>query len=228
MPYAGKALMPRTIAEACRPHWMNYELTKAIAVSLGESAGYVGSWHDNLDGNGALKSRDCGLFQINIPAVRVDTYVEEALRTESKDEEVWRPVLTNNILAAERLYNSPVDRWRTRLWQPWYAYTTGWATFPEWWVWKQTNGVPTGPWVATGRYIHKAIAGQMNYHIVILKDWTPEQALYYAARYTKKFGIATGELGVKQGILQWVKIPPKPLTPPANGVGPRPVPNDGR
>lgn len=226
--YAGKALMPRTIAEACLPHWKNYELTKAIAVCLGESAGYIGAYHDNLDGNGDLKSRDCGLFQINIPAVRVGTYVEEALRTDSFDEENWKPVLENNVDAAVRLYNAEWQAFRTRLWQPWYAYTTGWATFPEFWVWKQTNGVPTGPWVATGRYVHRAIAGQMNNHIINLKDWTPERALYYSARYTEKFGIHEGELGVKQGILQWVKIPPKPTEPPANGVGPRPVPNDGR
>lgn len=227
MPLTGKVLMPRTIAELCHPHWQNYELTKAIATALGESGGYVGAYHDNLDGNGDLKSRDCGLFQINIPAVRVGTYVEEALWTDRFEDENWKPVAVNNVLAAERLYNSPVDRWRTRLWQPWYAYTLGWATFPEAWVWKHVNGQPVGPWVPTGRYIHKAIAGQMNYHVVTLKDWTVEKALYYSARYTEKFGITQGGLVVKQGILQWV-YPPKPMAPPADGVGPRPVPNDGR
>ena len=219
--------MPRVIAEHCHEYWQNYELTKAVATALGESAGSLGAWNDNLDGTGAIKTRDCGLFQINIPAVRVGTYVEEALRTDSLDPEVFMPVLSNNIEAALRLYNTQRDRWRTRLWQPWVAYTTGWATFPEWWVWRHVDGVPTGPWVATGRYIYKAIAGQMNYHIVILKDWTPDVALSYAKRYMDKFGVDSGSLREKEGILQWM-IPSMPSEPPVDGVGPRPIPNDGR
>lgn len=226
---AGKTLMPRVIAESCRPHWQNFELTKAIAVALAESAGSIGAWHDNYDGNGDLSSRDCGLFQINIPAVRVGTFVEESLRTESLDEAEWKPVLENNIEAAVRLYNTPMDRWRNRLWQPWVAYTTGWATFPEWWVWAQdSEGRPIGEWHKTGRYIQRAIAGQMNYHIVILQDWTVEQALSYSKRYISKFGIHEGELVEKQDILQWAHIPPMPTAPPADGIGPRPVKNDGR
>ena len=228
MPYAGKTLMPRVIAELCRPHWKSYELTKAIATSLAESSGSVGAYHDNLDGHGEIKTRDCGLFQINIPAVRVGTYIEEALRTESTVPSEYLSVAKNNIEAAIRLYNTQWDRWRKRLWNPWVAYTTGWATFPEWWVWRHVDGQPVGPWVKTGRYIHKAIAGQMYYHIAILRDWSVEQALDYSRLYTSKFHVTTGSLAEKDGILQWVKIPPMPSAPPADGVGPRPITNDGR
>ena len=80
----------------------------------------------------------------------------------------------------------------------------------------------------TGRFIHKAVAGQMNYHLVILKDWNADQALYYGRRYAKHFGITKGKLVInKQGIVIWDDIPTMPTTPPADGVGPRPVPNDG-
>lgn len=228
----GKSLMPRTIGGECYrlTDWRGYELTKAIAVSLGESAGTLGAWHDNLDDSGHVSSRDCGLYQINIPASLIGTSYEEDLRTESLEEEIYQPVLENNIAAALAKYNAPWTRdgkSSKRYWQPWVAYTSGWATFPHAWTWKQTAGEPTGPWQATGRYIYRAIAGQMNMHVVIQKDWTVESALFYGKRYAAHFGITDAQLFImKTDIVGW-HYPPAPSSPPADGIGPRPVPNNG-
>lgn len=223
---AGKVLMPRDIAAECHRHWQNYELTKAVAVSLAESTGALGAYHDNFNDAQKLASRDCGLFQINILASQIGTAREDELRTESLVESVWRPVLTANVDSAKRLYDQPWSGRERRLWQPWVAYTTGWAMFAEWWVWHQdADGNPVGPWLRTGRYVQRAIAGQMNYHLVTLKDWTAEQALYYGARYQRRFGVE-GVLYVEGGVLKW-RVPAKPTSPPADGVGPRPTTNDG-
>ena len=237
MPLAGKVLMPREICAAAyeQTPWRNYELTKAIATALGESTGSIGAWHDNYSGDpsAGVTSRDCGLYQINIPAGQIGSPKEASLRTESLDEWVWSPVMENNIRVALDLYQTPYVRdgkQDIRRWQPWVAYTSGWATFPEWWVWHQdADGNPVGPWIATGRFIHRAITGQMNFHIVIKQDWTAENALYYAKRYCGRFGIDPDLLYIrpKDGTLSW-HVPPKPQDAPADGVGPRPSQNDGR
>lgn len=223
--------MPRTIAQECldMTEWRQYELTKAIAVAMAESRGSLGAWHDNLDATGKLKSRDCGLYQINIPASQVGTHMEASLRTESLDPLVYLPVMRGNINRALTLYNASWVRNGKpdkRLWQPWVAYTTGWATFPEAWVWLHQDGVPVGPWVPTGRYIHKAIAGQMNHHIVN-GTWTAEKGLRVAKEYyCPKFNVDDSGLVIKKGILAW-NYPKTPATPPSDGVGPRPIPNNG-
>ncbi len=277
MPYAGKTIIPRVIAEEAHVFWQNYELTKAIAVALGESAGSLGAWHDNERELGDCKvdqvvanpelyykmtvlnpatgkvrledgtienhppeslvitSRDCGLYQINIPAERIGTYTEDMLRTESLDPAVYEPVMRTNLARARALYDADwvrdgkVDK---RLWQAWVAYNSGWATFPEFWVWRQdADHNPVGPWVKTGRYIQRAISAQMNYHILIVKDWTVENALYYGKRYAQHFNVkaplkASKETPGHPSIVGFV-TPEEPTEPPADGVGPRPVPNDG-
>lgn len=227
---AGKQLMPRDIAAHSWAHWRNYELTKATAVALAESGGYLGAWHDNTDDNGAVVSRDLGLYQINQPASVIGTPAEFQLRTDSTDPDVYTPVWDNNTGHAWSLYNQSWVRGGgpdIRRWQPWVAYTTGWATFPEWWVWHQdVNGVPVGPWIATGRYIQKAIAGQINAHIVIFQDWSPTTALMYARRYADHFGIKDTLYLNSRGLITW-QVPPRPSGEPKDGVGPRPVPNDG-
>lgn len=266
---AGKTLMPRQIAATGHTYWQNYELTKAVAVALAESAGSLGAWHDNLTllsqtdagqvvanpetgqkmtvldpalgkvrlDDGTVErhppesmvetSRDCGLYQINIPASQIDTTVEDSLRTVSTDPADYTPVWETNTRHALSLYNQPWTNRTLRRWQPWVAYTTGWATFPNWWVWHQdADKNPVGPWLPTGRYIQRAIAGQMNYHVVIAKDWTATVALSYAHRYAAHFGVADTLYVNTQGIVAW-HIPPKPSAPPTDGVGPRPVPNDG-
>ena len=183
MPYAGKTVMTRDNArrlKALTP-WRNYTLTEGLAVALGESSNSLGAWHDNDD------SRDCGLYQINIPERLVGTATEFRLRTESKDPLVYDPVWENNIHAALSLQEE-------RGWQPWVAYP--WAVFPYAWVWHHEDGVGVGPWVPTGRYLFKAIAGQMNNMIVNERAWTQKQGLFYAKRYADHFGIKDGSVPV--------------------------------
>ena len=233
MPYAGKTLMPRVVAANNFDHsaWRNYELTKSVAVALAESAGSLGAWHDNLNEDGTLDTRDCGLYQINIPARDVGTEVEYSLRTDSLDDSVWQPVLEFNINKAESMYNRNWIRdghQDIRRWQAWVAYTTGWATFPEFWVWRQVDGEPVGPWVKTGRYIQKAIAGHMNSIVYYRGVWDLPTALTYGKKYAKHFGLDPDLLYIdsRNDILGW-RVPGAPLVPPADGVGPRPVPNNG-
>ena len=236
MPLAGKTLLPRDIAAELIKHqlWNTFELTKGIAVTLGESAGSVGAWHDNDDGlEPDPDSRDCGLMQINIAARFIGTDVEQKLRTEDKNPTVYGPVVEKNIEAGYVLYNQSWIRHGIhdiRRWNPWVAYNTGWATFPYAWVWHRTeNGQPieNPHWVPTGRYIHRAIAGQMNYHIVIKQDWNPTKALNVAKQYyIPRFGIKQATYSIVNGVIA-VKYDPAPSTPPQDGIGPRPVPNDG-
>lgn len=233
MPLAGKVIIPREIAHQAKAHWANYELTKAIAVALGESAGTLGAYHDNEDAHGNVTSRDCGLYQINISFPKIGTEAEFELRTESLDPIEYEPVMLNNLERARALYDSPWLRdgeRATRLWQPWVAYTQGWATFPEFWIWHQdAEKNPVGPWVKTGRYIQRAISGQMNFHLQILKDWTAEQALFYGKRYAKHFNVnAELRLSKKEPFIVGFDTPPIPTEPPADGVGPRPQENDGQ
>ena len=72
----------------------------------------------------------------------------------------------------------------------------------------------------------KAIAGQMNYHVFILRDWTAEIALSYAHRYAEHFRVKDTLYINSQGLVTW-HMPAKPTSPPADGVGPRPIENDG-
>src|SRR3982751_130996 len=200
-----------------------------VATTLGESAGYIGAWHDNEDDSGNVTSRDCGGMQVNIAARFIGTSVESALRTESLDPVEYMKVLEHNIDAGFDLYSQPWKRDGKddiRRWQPWVAYTTGWATFPHAWVWHQEDGNPVGPWMPTGRYIYRAIAGQMNRHILITKDWTPNRALRYAEEYADFFGIKDATPMLSSGVVSF-KFNPKPASPPSDGVGPRPVVNNG-
>jgi hypothetical protein len=226
----GKHLLARQIADAGHTHWTNYELTKDVATALGESAGYLGARHDNTDSDGNVVSRDCGLMQINIQARFIGTDLEASLRTTSTDPAVYGPVLANNVQAAVDLYEQPWTRNGQpdiRRWQPWVAYTSGWATFPKFWVWHQVDGVPTGPWVPTGRYVQRAILGQVNRHVLILRDWTPAKALSYARKYAQHFGVDPSVFFITaQGLVSYTP-PPAPASPPADGVGPRPAPNNG-
>lgn len=225
----GHSLMPREIADIGRDHWKDYELTKMVATTLGESAGYIGAYHDNLDGAGDVASRDCGLMQDNIVARLIGTDTEMSLRTTSTDRDEYLPVARSNIDWGFGLYSAAWKRdgkTDIRRWQPWVAYTTGWATFPEWWVWQQKDGQPVGPWVPTGRYIQRAIAGQMNRHIIIVRDWEPSDGLHYAKMYAQHFGVTQGEPVISNGLVAW-KVPPKPTADPADGVGPRPKLNNG-
>jgi hypothetical protein len=144
MPVKGRQMQPREIAELCHnAGWRDEDLVVAVAVCLSESGGYPLAWHDNLDSTtGVIKSRDVGLFQINIPGDAIGTEREEAL---------YDPIA--NVATA-------MQYWKGRKWQPWYGYTNGYATSTEWWHWSTTKLV----WVPTGRYLHRAVRGVSNYY----------------------------------------------------------------
>jgi hypothetical protein len=234
MPLAGKVLQPRDIVDQVASAFPTARV-QATATALGESAGYIGAWHDNTDGQ-VLTSRDCGLMQINIPAQDIGTSHEDSLRTESLDESVYLPVVKHNVEIALELYNTPMVRIRPdgtrytdkRRWQPWVAYTSGWAMFPEWYTWHQdASGNPVGPWLATGRYVQRAIRAVANWHLLIKKDMDSDEALAEAKRLAKLFKVTAGELRYNdRNKVYWV-APPAPTNPPADGVGPRPISNDG-
>ena len=231
----GRQLMPREVVAEILWHWtdLHYQ-AKALATALAESRGYLGAYHDNLDADGNVTSRDCGVFQINIPADKIGSPLEDSLRTESHDPDVWLPVLRNNAASARALFDEPWNRnglKQRRLFEAWVAYTTGWATFPEWWVWHQdADGNPVGPWIETGRYAQQAIVGLANVHLVMLGDRGPDSSVTLAQQLQTYFGVK-GEIGIirKGGmdIVGWAQVPPKPSAPPKDGVGPRPEPNSG-
>jgi hypothetical protein len=163
---AGKQLQPSEIAALCYKHgWRDKNLIIAVAVCLSESDGYIEAYNSNLDDEGNVLSKDIGLFQINIPASKVGSSYEKRLF----DPE-------NNLRAARDLF----DR---RGFQPWYGYTKGVATNPDWYYWSEKRLV----WAPSGRRIHKAIRGVANF-------WALE------------FGIESP----KDVLLDFRNIPPKP------------------
>lgn len=236
MPYAGKRMLQREFADFIAPVWQNQEeRIKALATAQGESQLYLGAWNDNLGIDGKLKSRDCGAFQINIDDQYVGTEVEANLRTASLDPDEYIPVLKNNIKRARSLYDTPWIRdgeQDKRRWQPWVAYTTGWCMFNQWWVWRHQRNedgvlVPIGPWVATGRYLMKSISGWANWYLFVSKRKDADESLEWAKRWQAHYKIE-GELSVRpKGWIGWSDYPDKPQNPPADGKGPRPVPNNG-
>jgi hypothetical protein len=102
----GKQLEPRYIAELCwNEGWKGaVELNEAVMVCLSESQGYTHAVNDNMDGD-EIKSRDCGIFQINIPASKIGT---------SAESQLYDPVY--NVGVAYRMYQD-------RGWQPWYGHS---------------------------------------------------------------------------------------------------------
>lgn len=145
MPIEGKPLQPRALAELFyEAGWRDTPLVEAVAVCLSESGGYPIAWHDNLDSQGNVTSRDVGLMQINIPAADIGTSVEKDLYD-----------VTANVTRARAMYVQ-------RGWEPWYGYTNGYATSTDWWHWSTTRSA----WVPTGRYLHRAIRGVANYFAV--------------------------------------------------------------
>lgn len=222
MPYAGQQLQPRDCASLVNLHWPQNK-TKALATLLAESQGYIEAYHLNFDTDGVtLLSEDCGIMQVNVRAADVGGARATQLLTD--------PVY--NVGEARKLYDAPWIRdgvTDKRRFEPWVSYTSGWATFPEFWVWHQEAGVPVGPWVPTGRYIQKAIAGVANWHSLIEQDMTPEEALVFAQGRADVFGVKVKPtFAYKNGLPIVTFIAPKrPTNPPADGIGPRPVENSG-
>lgn len=228
MPVAGKQLLPRELAQLGRPHWHDLELVKMVATTLAESLGFVGAYHDNGD---PPASRDCGLMQINVPARLIGSDAELELRTEATTANDIARVARANVLAGYHLYEQPwvrqpQDGADIRRWQPWVAYTTGWATFPSSWVWHQVEGKPVGPWLPTGRYLHQAIVGVANFHLVLAKDKELPVALAMARAAAEHFHLDAEMYATARQRVTF-RVGAKPPGPPADGLGPRPEPNNG-
>jgi hypothetical protein len=140
----GERIAPRYLAQHCWDQgWRDKELVTMVAVILSESQGYTEAVNDNVDKvTGAIKSRDCGLSQINIPASKIGTQEEKDLYE-----------IDYNLYRAWQLY-------KTRGFQPWYGYTLGYATSPKWWTYSEKYK----EWRRTGRYIHRAVKGVANFY----------------------------------------------------------------
>lgn len=114
----GTQLEPRTLAQIAYeagPGWHDaWTLAQAVAVCLAESWGYTKARCDNYviqngdvlvrNGEPVIQSRDVGLWEINIPALRIGTASEASL---------YMP--TTNAKAAYAL-------WAKRGFQPWVSY----------------------------------------------------------------------------------------------------------
>ena len=181
-----------------------------VAMSLGESQGFLSAWHPNLATDGkTVVSQDDGLMQINIPATEVGGAVDQALRTSSHDKPTWDPVAD-----AQHHRRLPALQRAVRRGPPSLgavvSYTEGWATFSAWWVWAQNAaGKSVGPWNKTGRYVHRAIIGVANYHLAVKKDMPNAKAVGLAATLAGHFDV-TGTVGIRGGLVEWTLVPPKP------------------
>lgn len=190
MPFEGPQLQPQDIArELHKLGFRDFDLVEMTATILGESQGFQYAYHDNMDAHGKIKTRDVGLAQINIPARYIGT---------KKEQELYK--VGTNLRAARALFMTRETLTKRRRFNPWYAFTTGWATFPEWWVF--TKAEPRH-WAPTGRYLHQAVVGVAN---------------FYAS-----------ELGIEYP-RPFLRVPPAPLIPSKRppGDGPRPAMNHGR
>jgi hypothetical protein len=103
----GKQWQPRDLAKLCYDNgWTEaVNLVTIIAVCLSESQGYQGAYNDNKDADGNVLSRDCGLFQINIPALKIGSDEEKKLFADPD----------YNVQRARTLFEA-------RGFDPWYAY----------------------------------------------------------------------------------------------------------
>jgi hypothetical protein len=104
----GKQVQPRAIAGLAYAAGIHdaHRLVVAVAIALAESQGDDRAFNDNLDQAGNVTSRDCGIWQINIPASEIGTAAEENLYSFAEN--------------AKRMYGLFVARG----WQPWVSYNT--------------------------------------------------------------------------------------------------------
>jgi hypothetical protein len=220
MPYAGKTLMQREVVALVAPHWPNSKV-KATATAIAESRQSLGAWHDNLRDDGTISSRDCGLFQISIDGDEIGSQKEGRLRTESLIPEEYLDVARYNVKWAYSL-------WAERKWQPWVAYTSGWAMYPEAWAWHRIEGKPAGPWVTAGRYLHQAIRAVANWHLLIASDLSIEGAVANAEVLADQCGITKGAIVYDARHAVYWKYPPAPTDPPTGEPWGYPIQNDGQ
>lgn len=197
MPFAGTKLAPETIAEKLHAlGFRDLDLVEMVATILGESQGYTEAYNDNVDSRGRVLSRDVGLGQINIRARDIGT---------ARERKLYDP--DYNLREVKRMFDTRETLVKRRRFNPWYAFTKGWATFPGWWIYtskeaSERTGQPRH-WAPTGRYLHKAVVGVANF-------------------YARHYGLTP------RPFLDLPEEPPVPRKPPLNKVGPRPVENDGR
>ncbi len=106
---AGKQLQPRELVSLTYDAgWKeSHNLVTAVAVCLAESQGYTRASNDNLDADKNVVSRDCGIYQINIPAAEIGT---------SKEEALYDPAF--NVGVARNLFLA-------RGFEPWVAFQSG-------------------------------------------------------------------------------------------------------
>jgi hypothetical protein len=170
-----------------------------------------------------IVSRDCGLYQINIPARLVGSDYENSIRSESLDPAVYLPIAKANVQAAYEKWSEPYSRPPglpdLALWRPWAAYRSNWVMDTEAYVWHHIvdeNGVPqpAGPWVTSGRYLFQAIRAAANYHLFILEDMSAAEAVAEAERLATYWKITTGDIlhDDRHGVY-W-KYPDPPTDPP--------------
>lgn len=184
-----------------------------------------------------IVSRDCSLYQINIPARLINSDYEASIRSESLDPAVYEPIAKANVQAAYELWNSPQVRPagqpQKRLWGPWVAYTQGWPMYPEAYVWhhivdENGNSKPAGPWVESGRYLFQAIRATVNYQLLITKTMSAPEAVAEAERLAAYWGITRGDITYDERHAVYWKYPPAPTEPPTAEPWGYPVSNDGR
>lgn len=196
MPYGGDKLPPEEIARLLYHEggFRDFDLIEMTATVLAESQGYTQAYNDNTDSRGRVQSRDVGLGQINIRRREVGT---------KKERDLHDPV--KNVRAIRKLFDTRETLTKRRRFNPWYAYTLGWATFPEWWVYRskevaRAKGLPR-EWIPTGRYLHEAIVGVANF-------------------YANEFHVPHFQLTLP-------REPAKPKAKPFDGEGRRPRKNRG-
>lgn len=233
--FLGKSLMAREICDFANPHWPNQRI-KATATALAESHGRVGAYNYNVDEWNNIISEDCGLFQINIPNPDMDHSLEDMLRTESKDPLIWTPVVKYNVKYAYSKWATK-GTWRDgkldyNRWRPWVAYTSGWATYPRLYAWHHdADRNPVGPWVKSGRYLHNAIRGVANWHLLMAQDMNSVEALEFAKHQASYFGITEAECNWRYSTSNAVYYVagPAPTEPPTADTNfGYPIKNDGR
>jgi len=170
-------------------------------------------------------SRDCGPGQVNIPASKVGTALEQSLRTESLDPDVYLPVLGHNLDACADLYVEPWvfsdGKHEKRQWQAWVGVRSGWGPYGKSWAWSR---VTANTWVATGRFCHRSIRAVGNWHRVYngkSTTWALNEVNRLKAIYevdSDYFIDSNGMIGIR--------FPAKPTH--AGSDADYPKPNDGR
>jgi hypothetical protein len=108
MPLEGRQLTYDTALARCyEVGWRGQNLLDAVALMCAESGRFTEAYHDNLDADGNVDSRDRGLFQIN-----------DKWHPELSDEDAYK--VRTNIAYAHKVFVG-----RDRTFGAWMAYESG-------------------------------------------------------------------------------------------------------